>query len=287
VPYTFTVTNAGNVTLSGITVNDPKCNVAPAYQSGDTNTDSKLQLSETWIYTCSHTVSQAEIDAGGNLSNTVTADSTESGSDTDTKNIPINQPSLFDPPSGFKTVTSAGYPELVWRMVWINNSNVVATAVRITDTIPANTTYIGGSLACTPQGSSSTQTCTYDSGNNRVIWQGTIAPDSGAQNETQAQNEVIITFKTSMNTTVTRVQNQGCANWDANGDGSVNDEITAGQTPVCSDNPATQAVIGDPTVWTKATTPVAVPTMNEWGMIILLVLQGMGALYYMRRRAKS
>jgi hypothetical protein len=159
--------------------------------------------------------------------------------------------------------------------------------VRITDTIPANTTYIGGSLACTPQGSSSTQTCTYDSGNNRVIWQGTIAPDSGAQNETQAQNEVIITFKTSMNTTVTRVQNQGCANWDANGDGSVNDEITAGQTPVCSDNPATQAALGDPTVWTKSTQPVAVPTMNEWGMIILMVLQGMGALYYMRRRIRS
>ena len=42
ISYSYLVTNSGNVTLSGITVNDPKCNVAPAYQSGDTNTDSKL-----------------------------------------------------------------------------------------------------------------------------------------------------------------------------------------------------------------------------------------------------
>jgi hypothetical protein len=98
-------------------------------------------------------------------------------------------------------------------------------------------------------------------------------------------NEVIITFRTTMNTTVTRVQNQGCANWDANGNGLA-DELAAGQVSVCSDNPATPSS-GDPTVWTKSTTPVAVPTINEWGMIILMVLQGMGALYYMRRRIKS
>ena len=37
-------------------------------------------------------MTQAEIDAGGNLSNTVTADSAESAPDTDTLNIPITQP---------------------------------------------------------------------------------------------------------------------------------------------------------------------------------------------------
>ena len=91
VPYSFAVTNTGNITLSGITVSDPNCDAAPAYQSGDTNTDSLLDLSETWTYTCSRTVTQAEMDAGGNLSNTVTANSTESGADTDTLNIPITQ----------------------------------------------------------------------------------------------------------------------------------------------------------------------------------------------------
>ena len=34
VPYTFVVTNAGNVTLSGITVTDPNCDAAPVYVVG-------------------------------------------------------------------------------------------------------------------------------------------------------------------------------------------------------------------------------------------------------------
>ena len=45
------------------------------------------------MYGCSHTVTQAEVDAGGNLSNTVTADvGGESASrTTSTLNIPVAQ----------------------------------------------------------------------------------------------------------------------------------------------------------------------------------------------------
>ncbi|MCB0898108.1 MAG: DUF11 domain-containing protein [Actinobacteria bacterium] len=51
VTYTYTVTNTGISPLSNVTVTDDKC--APVeYKSGDTNTDSKLQPSETWTYTC-------------------------------------------------------------------------------------------------------------------------------------------------------------------------------------------------------------------------------------------
>ena len=84
---TFSDPNVGTgkpVSVSGITVTDGMCTTAMSGPSGDTNGDSKLQLTETWVYTCSHTVTQAEMDAGGNLSNTVTADSTESEPDTDT-----------------------------------------------------------------------------------------------------------------------------------------------------------------------------------------------------------
>jgi len=60
VPYKFTVTNTGNVTLTGITVTDPKCDAAAVLQpidllatpdTGDLNSDSKLDLDEIWIYT--------------------------------------------------------------------------------------------------------------------------------------------------------------------------------------------------------------------------------------------
>lgn len=89
VDYSFAVTNTGNQVLSGLTVTDPKCDSTPTYISGDTNADSKLQTTETWTYTCNHTVSADELTAGGNLVNTVTADSVESDPDTDTYSIPI------------------------------------------------------------------------------------------------------------------------------------------------------------------------------------------------------
>ena len=63
----------------------------PSGPTGDTNNDGKLQTSETWVYTCSHTVTQAEFDAGVDLSNTVTVDSAESAPDTDTLDIPVAQ----------------------------------------------------------------------------------------------------------------------------------------------------------------------------------------------------
>ena len=89
VPYTFTVTNTGNTTLTGIKVTDPKCSTPVTRTGGDTNGDNKLQTTETWTYTCNHTVTQAEFVPGGSLTNTVTADSTESAPATSTLVIPI------------------------------------------------------------------------------------------------------------------------------------------------------------------------------------------------------
>ncbi len=56
VDYTFTVTNVGNVSLTGVTVTDPNCDVAPVLVSGDTGADGVLPPGvppvETWVYTC-------------------------------------------------------------------------------------------------------------------------------------------------------------------------------------------------------------------------------------------
>ena len=49
--------------------------------------DGLLEVGETWGYTAAHTVTQAEIDSNGGgdgeLENTATADSNETGPDTD------------------------------------------------------------------------------------------------------------------------------------------------------------------------------------------------------------
>jgi uncharacterized repeat protein (TIGR01451 family) len=51
VTYTEKITNPGTVALNNVTLVDNKCSPMK-YISGDTNSDSKLDPSETWTYTC-------------------------------------------------------------------------------------------------------------------------------------------------------------------------------------------------------------------------------------------
>ena len=68
--YTITVQNTGNVTLTGVTVTDPFADAVPGIVRGADvvgDNDGLLEVGETWGYTAKHTVTQAEIDAGGNF----------------------------------------------------------------------------------------------------------------------------------------------------------------------------------------------------------------------------
>ncbi len=56
VTYTYTVTNSGDEPLDTVGLVDDSCTGA-TLGSGDTNNDGILQISETWIYTCTTTVS--------------------------------------------------------------------------------------------------------------------------------------------------------------------------------------------------------------------------------------
>ena len=48
-------------------------------------------MGETWRYTATHTVTQAEIDAGTNIVNVATADSNQTPPDTDDASVPVTQ----------------------------------------------------------------------------------------------------------------------------------------------------------------------------------------------------
>jgi LPXTG-site transpeptidase (sortase) family protein len=92
VPYTITLVNGGNTTLSNLIVTDAMCDSAPVYQSGDVNEDEKMQPTEDWIYICSYIVTQADIDNGTDISNTAFADATEiDPAAEDTLDIPVVQ----------------------------------------------------------------------------------------------------------------------------------------------------------------------------------------------------
>jgi hypothetical protein len=94
VTYTFTVTNAGNVPLSSVSVNDPKCDAAPSGPTGDTGNDAVLGTTETWTYTCTHQVTGGD---GDPLHNVVTAEGTDGGApvqDTDEADVDILHPDI-------------------------------------------------------------------------------------------------------------------------------------------------------------------------------------------------
>jgi len=57
VTYTNKVTNPGTIALSSVKVTDDKCSPVN-FISGDVNNDSKLDISETWTYTCRVRLSQ-------------------------------------------------------------------------------------------------------------------------------------------------------------------------------------------------------------------------------------
>lgn len=94
VTYTYTATNIGPVALSHVWVKDNKCNSGAFLElaSGDTNSDSNLDITETWKYSCTKTVSQTE-------TNTATAFGSANGWDAyDTANATVVVGKSITPP---------------------------------------------------------------------------------------------------------------------------------------------------------------------------------------------
>ena len=131
---------------------------------------------------------------------------------------------IFDPPTGIKTYSSAGLPQLQWKLVWINNTNSSAVDVEIRDDIPEDTTYVSGSISCSANGSSRTDVCEYDEVEDQIFWSGEIGPDRGADNEDEAENEVVITFLVDIPDTLNIARNQSTAVVDSDGDDDFDDD---------------------------------------------------------------
>ncbi len=74
ISYTFTVTNEGNVSLSNVSVTDPMIATING-PTGDTDGDGELDVTETWTYTGTYAITQADIDAG-EVINQATAEGT-------------------------------------------------------------------------------------------------------------------------------------------------------------------------------------------------------------------
>ena len=86
ISYTITVTNDGNMTLTDPVVSDPSVSdlaavMSGGFNAGDADHGRRFDVGETWQYAASHTVTQAEMDAGGTINNTASVTTGEGASD--------------------------------------------------------------------------------------------------------------------------------------------------------------------------------------------------------------
>ena len=92
--YEITIENTGAVSLTGVTPVDTLPDGSAGVLAGpvgDTDGNSILDTNETWTYTISYTVTQADIDAGLDLTNTASVTTNEIVvAETDTAITPIN-----------------------------------------------------------------------------------------------------------------------------------------------------------------------------------------------------
>lgn len=130
--YTITVENVGNVTLTGVDVDDPLLGALTGPVS-DTGQQGKLDVGETWTFNGSYTVTQADLDAG-KVDNTATADSDQTGPDTDDATVPADQnPALnIIKTADEKTFDAAG--DVIHYTITVDNTgNVTLTGITVSD----------------------------------------------------------------------------------------------------------------------------------------------------------
>ena len=151
VTYTFTVSNTGNVSLSNVIVADPLSNLSTiALISGDANSNDILEVNETWIYTATYSVTQADIDTG-NITNQASVNGTapdttvvtdQSGDSTENDNpnvIPIctNDGIAITKDGTYVDTNKDGITnvgdQITYSFVVTNTGNLTLTNVIITD----------------------------------------------------------------------------------------------------------------------------------------------------------
>lgn len=287
ITWCFEVKNTGSAHISNIILTDLKLGITALNQALLVLRSGTLPLAPgakaTWYYEDTRTTS---------LQNAVTV----TGTPSDSTGLPTGRPVIhasddaavfayvFDPPFGLKTGRLlSGQPVIRWTMVWINGSPIIANGVVITDSPPAGTTY-QGNLFCTPKGSTTVSQCSFEArstafprGRVKVI--SNIGPDYGSATEATAANELLIGFDVTLDdATISRSYlNQGNSSWDPTGAG----------TPILgiTDDPSINGVDNPTPVIVPGTSPAAgIPTLSEWGVIVLSALMGLFGLVQIRRR---
>ncbi|MFJ4076201.1 AraC family transcriptional regulator [Curtobacterium sp. NPDC089991] len=141
VNWTFTVTNGGNRTLTGVTIADPLAGIsAIAYGSWASGTTGKLAPGQSVTATATSTLTQAQVDAGA-ITNTATASGTNpsgtavtSGQTSKTVDIAAAQKIAVTKSGSLASGATGGVGDTVnWRFTATNTGNTTLYGVAIAD----------------------------------------------------------------------------------------------------------------------------------------------------------
>lgn len=111
--YTITLENTGDTTLTGVTPVDTltqngiDTSISLSGPTGDTNGNNEQETTETWVYTGTHVVTQAQLDDANDLENNVSVTTSTTGATAQTANA-----STSISPSPSITVTKTASSEV-------------------------------------------------------------------------------------------------------------------------------------------------------------------------------
>ncbi len=143
ITYTFELNNDGNVTISNPVINDSMCSMPgtvlsfnSGFVSGDSGTAEALDVGETWVFSCTYAVSQADINAG-TVANTATGGgqdpSGDTVSDTDQVDTTLAQTSSFTVAKSTASTPSVAGDTLLYQFIVDNTGNVNISNVNVMD----------------------------------------------------------------------------------------------------------------------------------------------------------
>lgn len=157
VTYTFELENTGNVSISDPEISDAQCAVpgsrltfSNGYVSGDTGQVGILDVDERWIFSCTYSLTQGDIDAG-TVQNTAiamgndpsgsnvndTSDSgnpaDETGANNDPTNTALAQTAAWSVVKSTTSIPSRAGDMLDYRFIVNNDGNVSISSVVIVD----------------------------------------------------------------------------------------------------------------------------------------------------------
>ncbi|MBE0666966.1 MAG: hypothetical protein IH593_04755, partial [Bacteroidales bacterium] len=121
--YTIVVVNTGNTSLTNVVLTDDLATTGPSLVSGDEVNPGVLDVGETWTYTATYTVTQADIDAGADLVNVVVADTDQTGAVQDEATTTVTRTSslTIDKSVNLTEIDAPG--TLTYTIVVVNTGN--------------------------------------------------------------------------------------------------------------------------------------------------------------------